>query len=173
MKSSPWLANSGLLFLMSSALLLNGCATEIEWPRRQALDSLVGRSQGEVIDALGPASRSFHSGPANFLAYDYRHVEFIQGQSGPIPPYSEELWLTTPALFAGHCSTTFKFVDDKVAGWSLDGNDCAVAPYPSLGKLEQQVLTQLQPAGVAATTDFPADPNTGTSVVNYGAFQSK
>lgn len=39
MKSSLWLANSGSVFLMSSALLLNGCATEIEWPRRQALDS--------------------------------------------------------------------------------------------------------------------------------------
>jgi hypothetical protein len=173
MKSSPGPANSGLALLMSSVLLLNGCATEIDWPRRQALDSLVGRSHREVIDVLGPASRSVRDGPASFLAYDYRHTEFVPGQRGQQQPSSEDLWLRTPSLLTGHCSTTFKFLDDKVVGWSLTGNDCALAPYPSLGTLEQQVLTKLQPAGVAATTDFPADPNTGSSVVEYGAFQRK
>jgi hypothetical protein len=173
MKSSPRLANSGLAFLMSSVLLLNGCATEIDWPRRQALDSLVGRSDRDVIDALGPASRSVRDGSASFLAYDYRHTEFVPGQRGQQLPSSEDLWLTTPSLLAGHCSTTFKLLDDKVVGWSLTGNDCAVAPYPSLATLEQQVLAKLQPAGVAATTDFPADPNTGSSIVEYGAFQRK
>jgi hypothetical protein len=153
--------------------VLNGGATEVDWPRRQALDSIVGRSHSEVIDALGPASRSFRDGPVSFLAYDYRHMEFIAGEHGQQEPFGEELWLTTPTIFGGHCATTFKFVDDKVIGWSLDGNDCAVAPYPALGRLELQVVAKLQPAGVAASTDVPADPNTGTSAVEYGAFQSK
>jgi hypothetical protein len=162
-----------LAFLTSSALLLNSCSTRIDWPRRQALDSLVGHSQGEVVEALGPASRSVVGGPVSFLTYDYDHVEFVPGQPGQREPYSEDLWLRTPSLIAGHCSTTFKLIDDKVVGWSLDGNDCTLATYPSLGTLKQQVLAKLQPAGVIATTDFPADPNTGSSVVQYGEFYSK
>jgi hypothetical protein len=173
MKSSPRFGYSGLAFLTSSALLLSGCSTQIDWPRRQALDSLVGQSQGEVIDALGPATRSVRDGPVNFLAYDYHHVEFVPGQHGQQESYLEDLWLRTPSLIAGHCSTTFKLIDDKVVGWSLDGNNCSLATYPLLGHLKQQVLAKLQPAGVTATTDFPADPNTGSSVVQYGVFYSK
>jgi hypothetical protein len=160
--------------LAVSGLLLSNCATQVDWPRRQALDSLVGRGDSEVIVALGPPSRSSRYGTTRYLAYDYRHTEFMPGAPGPQDPADiEDLWLKTPALVSEHCSTTFKLLDDKVVGWSFDGNGCTAASYPSLGALEQQVLVKLAPAGVAATTDFPADPNTGRSTVNYGVFQSK
>ena len=173
MKSSVRSTNCRLAPLTFSALLASACATQVDWPRRQALDSLVGRNDGAVIAALGPASRSFSDGTARFLAYDYRQTEFVPGQLGQQQPNSPDLWRVTPALISNYCSTTFKLLDDKVVGWSLDGNDCAVAPYPRLRALNQQVLAKLAPAGVAATTDFPADPNTGRSAVEYGVFQSK
>jgi hypothetical protein len=94
------------------------------------------------------------------------------GQQQPNPG-SEDLWLLTPAIISLHCSTTFKLVDDRVVGWSLAGNDCALVPYPSLAALEQQLLAKLQPVGVAASTDFPADPNTGASAVDDGAFHNR
>jgi hypothetical protein len=173
MNPIPWLAGRGGGFLVFSALLLGGCATEIDWPRRQALDSLVGRNQYEIIDALGPPNRSFRDGQASFLAYDYRQTRFVPGQHGQQRPDSEDLWLVTPAIISLHCSTTFKLVDDAVVGWSLAGNDCALAPYPSLGAVEKQALTKAQPIGVSASTDFLADPNTGRSVVEDGAFERR
>ena len=91
----------------------------------------------------------------------------------PVGPFGEDLFYTMPVLHSGHCSTACKLVNDKVVGWSLDGNSCAAAPYPALGALEQQVLVKLAPFGVVATTDFLADPNTGVSAVEYGVFQSK
>jgi hypothetical protein len=174
MKSSVGSVTSRFASLTVSGLLLSGCATQVDWPRRQALDSLVGRSDSEVVVALGLPSRSFRDRTARYLAYDYRHTEFVPGQPGPQDPADiEDLWLNSPALVSGHCSTTFKLLDDKVVGWSLYGNSCAVAPYPSLGAVEQQVLAKLAPVGVAASTNFPADPNTGSSTVDYGVFQSK
>ena len=173
MKSSTRSTTCRLAPLTLSALLASSCATQVDWPRRQALDSLVGRSDGAVVAALGPASRSFSGGRARFLAYDYHWTEFVPGERGQQQPNSEDLWLMTPALISEHCSTTFKLLDDKVVGLSLNGNDCAVASYPPLGALEQQVLAKLAPAGVTATTDFPADPNTGRSTVDYGVLQSK
>lgn len=173
MKSSRRFGTSGLVCLATSALIVSGCTTRVDWPRRQALDSLVGHSDHEVVDAIGPASRSYRDGPTSFLAYDFSRTEFVPGQRGQLLPDSDELWYRAPSLQAGNCSTTFKLLDDKVVGWSLTGNDCALATYPSLRPLQQQVLAQLQPDGVAASTDFLADPNTGSSFVEYGKFYSR
>jgi hypothetical protein len=91
--------------------------------RQQALAAYVGRSEADVVRAMGVPSRTFDAGGHRFLAYDQ------SSQTITPPPYPWGFGWGYGGGFPAQvvtwtCETTFEIGDGRVVGTSLRGNAC-------------------------------------------------
>ena len=105
------------------AVLLAGCASHALEQRQAYLQTLVGRSEADVVRALGVPTRTFEAGGVRFLAYDQSRLQVIPG-------YAPWGWgwgwgyATPPEVYQLTCETTFEILQGKVASFTLRGNAC-------------------------------------------------
>jgi len=166
--------NRGVLkagaFGVALAMLLSGCATELTFRRREALDSFVGRDRAQVITRLGQPTRISQQDGQELLTYDDHELKWMQGEPGtrnsdniPIGP-----WVAKTT-----CSTTFRLSGGHVDAWRLDGDDCRNPQFPPMGGDDTHALAQAAAVGVNGVADYTHNGFTGRSIVNYGEFQSQ
>jgi hypothetical protein len=155
-----------------AAIGLAGCVTKVTLPQRQALDSLVGRSQAELVAEIGKPTAA-HAVPGGLvLAYAYRSTTLQADEIGA--PDNPELTLRNHARFVTHsCDTLFQITAGRVAGWSVAGSDCWQSPYPYLGNLKRDVLAADVRQGGEPQVPFLYNSRTGNSLVLSGALQSQ
>jgi hypothetical protein len=120
-----------LLFLLP--LLATACATGPGLQSRMA--SYIGDSKAQLVQTLGVPDKQITAGGADYLAYDRHHVEFTPGFTtfagfGPWyggPYYGGPIFDAgiPPQVIEQDCETTFVLHDDKVASFTLRGNDCS------------------------------------------------
>ncbi|MBC9175674.1 hypothetical protein [Pseudoroseomonas ludipueritiae] len=98
-------------------LVLSGCATRAGFESRLA--PYVGRSEGELVAALGVPVRVYQAGSRRFLQYERRKVvgEALGGWG----------WAGGYNVQTYSCDVTFEVADNVVHGFTSRGNDC-VAP---------------------------------------------
>ena len=162
---------------MIAAMALAGCVTKVTLPQRQALDSLVGQSQAELVAEIGKptTARVVPAGatPAGLeLAYAYRSITLQADEIGA--PDNPELTLRNHARFVTHsCDTVFQIAGDRVVAWSVNGSDCWQAPYPYLGNLKRDALARDVKQGGDPVVPFLFNSRTGNSLVLSGTFQNQ
>ena len=105
-------------------VLLAGCA-DLLAQRRAFLDTLVGKSEEEVVRTLGVPTRSVDSNGHRFLAYTESRVDIVP--TGPVMPWGWG-WQYgggfPPQVVQRVCETTFEIVGGRVASYTLRGNAC-------------------------------------------------
>jgi hypothetical protein len=157
---------------LTMAALLAGCVTRVTLPQRQALDSLVGKTQAELMGELGRPT-SVTPGPAGTLVhYAYSNATLQPDEIGA--PDNPELTLRNHLDIVQHrCDTVFQVQAGRVAAWSVNGSDCWQAPYPYLGNLKREALMADASQGRALRTPFLFNSRTGNSVVLSNDFQTR
>ncbi len=156
--------------LVLAALCLSGCATELTFRRREALDSFIGQDRGALEQLLGQPTKTTSQGGIELLTYRDNELKWMPGEPGvrdgngvPIGPWVDKT----------HCATTFRLENGRVDAWRLDGNDCRNPDFPPLGGGDRQALAAAADRGVSQVADYPHNSFTGRSVVNYGEFQTQ
>jgi hypothetical protein len=150
--------------------LLSGCATELTFRRREALDSFVGKDRNQVIARLGPPTHVSQQGGQELLVYDNHETKWMQGEPGTRDSNNTPIG---PWVAKTHCATTFRLNDGRVDAWRLQGDDCRDPAYPPLSGDDSQALAQAASTGVNSVADYSHNGFTGRSMVNYGDFQSQ
>jgi hypothetical protein len=105
-----------------------------------ALNQLIGKSETQLVQAMGVPSRSYDSGGHRFLAFSKSRIDTIPGSSGPYGRwwggYGGGYWGGgwggwgggwggfPPEVVTRDCETTFDLVGGVVKSWGLRGNDC-------------------------------------------------
>ncbi len=154
-----------------TAITVSGCAasggTLLTFPRREALDSFVGKDRSTVIAELGPPNRTYELDGRELLAYDHHELKWMPGEPGAknAAGYPEGPWVDD-----SNCSTEFRLSGGLVDAWRLSGNDCRNLPFPPVGRNINHILEQVKEHGVNQVATFPHDPFTAESFVGYGAF---
>jgi hypothetical protein len=120
-------------FLVLLPLLATACATGPSLESRTA--SYIGDSKAQLVQTLGVPDKQITAGGADYLAYDRHHLEFTPGIStfGGFGPWYGGPYYGGPIFDAGippelieqDCETTFLLRNDKVASFTLRGNDCS------------------------------------------------
>ena len=110
---------TALVAALGGALLLQGCATRSGFEAR--MGQYVGRSEADLVAALGVPVRTFQVGNRSFVQYERRFVTADSGPGWGWGGVSVQTW---------DCATTFEIVDGRVASFTSRGNDC-VASAPS------------------------------------------
>jgi hypothetical protein len=156
--------------LVLAAFCLSGCATELTFRRREALDSLIGQDRSAIEQRLGQPTKITSQSGVELLTYDDHELKWMQGEPGtrngdnfPIGPWVDKT----------QCSTTFRLTDGHVDAWRLDGNDCRNPNFPPLGSGDSHALAEAAVHGVNQVADYPHNSFTGRSIVNYGEFQTQ
>ena len=122
--------------LLVGILLLAGCEPGVS--RSTYLSQFIGRTEPELIAAVGVPVRSIESGGVKFLAYSDRRVEIIPGTPGfpgygpAFGPYGRGYGSGYGYGFGGlppqaierDCETTFELVGNRVRSFTLRGNAC-------------------------------------------------
>ncbi|MEO3474103.1 hypothetical protein AAFN86_19705 [Roseomonas sp. CAU 1739] len=104
---------------LCGVLLLQGCATRSGFEAR--MGQYVGRSEADLVAALGVPVRSFQVGNRSFVQYERRLITADRG-----PGWG---WGGGVDVQTWDCATTFEIVDGRVASFTSRGNDClATAP---------------------------------------------
>jgi hypothetical protein len=114
-------------------VLATACATGPSLESRTA--SYIGDSKAQLVQTLGVPDKQITAGGADYLAYDRHHLEFTPGfdafggfgnwYGGPYfggPIFDAGI---PPQLIEQDCETTFLLRNDKVASFTLRGNDCS------------------------------------------------
>ncbi len=117
---------------VTSVLALTGCV----YPNPQhvaATNALVGKSETDLVHALGVPSRTYETGGHKFLAYNRSKLETIPGDPG-FGPWGGWGWGGgfgwggwggfPPEIVQRDCETTFDLLGGVVQSWSFRGNDC-------------------------------------------------
>lgn len=105
---------TALAVALGGALLLQGCATRSGFEAR--MGQYVGRSEADLVAALGVPVRSFQVGNRSFLQYERR---FVTADAGP-----GWGWAGGVNVQTWDCATTFEIVDGRVHSFTSRGNDC-------------------------------------------------
>jgi hypothetical protein len=161
---------NGVLAAIVAALCVSGCATELTFRRREALDSFVGRDKAALVAQLGEPTRTYEQSGKQFLTYDVHYPKWISGQPGT---RNAEGFTLAPWVDNVSCETTFRLAGGRVDAWKLNGNDCRSIDFPPQGTNIASALNQVSENGVDRTANFPHDSYTDRSMVNYGEFQTK
>ncbi|MCR0982997.1 hypothetical protein [Roseomonas populi] len=110
-------------------LALAACATGPTLDQR--LSTFVGRSELELVSALGVPTRHYETGGQKFLQYDeQRTVAFPAGfGGGPFyGPYGRGFYgggFVGTTYAPVQCDVTFALNDGRVSGFSFRGQGCA------------------------------------------------
>jgi hypothetical protein len=103
-----------------AAFLLAGCAGGLA-ERQAELQHWIGRSEAQLVDAMGAPNRVYDSGDTKVLTY-----EDVYLREGPAGPYYFGPGPAGPTGFGGTvyrtvCDTTYIIGDEVVKGFSLRG----------------------------------------------------
>jgi hypothetical protein len=100
--------------------LLAGCATQSGFDQR--MSAYVGRSEGDLVVALGVPARTFQTPEGRrFVQYERRRV-----QASSLGGWG---WRGGVDVTTWDCNVTFEVTGGRVAGFTSRGNDCvATAP---------------------------------------------
>ena len=118
---------------LAGAALLASCAYPN--PQRVAfLNGLVGKSEVDLIRAMGVPTRTYDTAGIHFLAYSEHSIETIPGSPGFYgfygwggwggPWYGPGFGGFPPEVVSRQCETTFELKGGIVQHWTLKGNDC-------------------------------------------------
>ena len=122
--------------ILPAGILLLVAACEPGVSRATYLSQFIGRTEPELIAAVGVPVRSIESGGVKFLAYSDRRVDIIPGSPGfagygpafgPYgygSPYGYGFASLPPQVIERDCETTFELVDNRVRSFKLRGNAC-------------------------------------------------
>jgi hypothetical protein len=116
---------------VAALLALGGCV----YPNPQhvsAMNALVGKSETDLVHALGVPSRSYATGGHKYLAYSRSRIETIPGDPGFGPGWGGWGWGYwgggwggfPPEIVQRDCETTFDLQNGIVQSWSFRGNSC-------------------------------------------------
>ncbi len=126
-----------LRHILPAVLLLLLAACEPGVSRSTYLTQFIGRTEPELIAAVGVPVRSIESGGIRFLAYSDRRVDIVPGSpgfggfgpgfgpygyGGPYGGYG--FGGLPPQAIERDCETTFELVDNRVRSFTLRGNAC-------------------------------------------------
>jgi hypothetical protein len=114
-------AATAAMAVVCGALLL-GCATREGFERR--MGAYVGRSEVDLVAALGVPARTYQVDNRRFLQYERRRV-----LAESYPGWGWR-WAGGVSVQTLDCSTTFEIADGRVEGFTSRGNDC-LATTPS------------------------------------------
>ena len=135
----------------SLALLLAVSACAVPSPaQRKVLDSMIGRSETDLLRTFGVPSRSFNADGHLFLAYVQDESSYFPGSPGfgyggfgyggfggfggfgygggfgGFGPYGYGGGFGGfgPSYYQSSCTTTFEVTGSKVAAWNVRGDGC-------------------------------------------------
>ena len=110
----------------AAALALAACQTGPSPQRIAFLNTLIGRSETDLVRTLGVPNRSVETGGHKFLAYRQQDVTVLPGWNAY--PYPWWGWggfgAVSGEVVVNTCETTFELADSRVLRWSLRGNSC-------------------------------------------------
>jgi hypothetical protein len=111
----------GLVLLIG---MIAGC-TDTLAVRQAQLNTLVGRPEVDVVQAMGVPTRTFETNGVRFLSYQQQQTQLIPGSPwylyGPVPGFYGGF---PPQVVTWACDTTFTIVDGRVSSFTLRGNGC-------------------------------------------------
>ncbi|MBX6742448.1 MAG: hypothetical protein IRY87_10450 [Acetobacteraceae bacterium] len=109
--------------LIALPLLVAGCATGPSLDQRLA--PFIGRSEGDLVSALGVPSRTYVTEGRKFLQYDQRWTQVVPGGFYNYGPYwrSAPLW-APPVYVLRACDITFTLREGRVEGFTWRGDGC-------------------------------------------------
>jgi hypothetical protein len=133
--------------LMLPVLGLAAC--EVPSPaQRKVLDSMIGRSETDLVRSFGVPTRTFATNGHTFLAYVDNETNFSPGTGGPGWGWGWGGWGwggggfggyggyggfggpfgfgggIPPTYYQSSCATTFEVNAGTVAAWTVRGNGC-------------------------------------------------
>ena len=135
------------LIPLAALLALSACAVPSP-AQRKVLDSMIGRSEPELVRAFGVPSRTFSTEGHTFLAYVENDTSYSPGFGGFYgggfgyggyggfggfgyggfgyggPGYGFGGFGTPPTFYSSSCSTTFEITNARVASWTVRGDGC-------------------------------------------------
>ncbi|QDH17935.1 hypothetical protein [Swingsia samuiensis] len=137
-----------LLFLMSF-LTLSACDIPTV-QQKQVLNSMVGKSEVDIVREFGVPSKSYQAQGHSFLAYIDNETQYSPGSIGMGYGWDSYGWGggpgwgwgggpgwgwgggpgmgwsggIPPTYYNTSCQTTFELVNDRVIGWTMRGNGC-------------------------------------------------
>ncbi|MCQ8240877.1 hypothetical protein [Rhizosaccharibacter radicis] len=129
---------------VSAVLVLAGCEVpSVE--QRRVLDSMIGRSEVDVVRTFGVPTRTFTAQNRTFLAYIDNYSSYSPGTPGwgwgwggggwggwgggwggygGFGPYGGWGGGIPPSYYSSSCQTTFEVNNSKVSGWTMRGDGC-------------------------------------------------
>jgi hypothetical protein len=121
--------------ILAGVLTLSACA----YPNPQHvahLDTLIGKSEADLVRSEGVPNRTYEAGGHKFLAYSRARLETIPGDPGFGPYGYGGYWGGgwggwgggwggfPPEIIQRDCETTFEIGNGVVLHWSFRGNAC-------------------------------------------------
>lgn len=118
-----------LLLAVGAFLMLTGCATAAKY--EESLNTMVGKTEVDLIRAWGAPAQSYETGNSKFLTYESNNRAILPGT----PPaytttynggysYSTPIGGSSPVSIPMRCSTTFELEGGVVKSWRYEGNSC-------------------------------------------------
>ncbi|CAI9121656.1 hypothetical protein [Brytella acorum] len=118
--------------------------------QKKVLDSMVGRTDVDVIRQFGVPTRAYQAGGHNFLAYIQNETQYSPGSNwgwgwgggggpwgwgggyggwggwgGGYGGWGGGMGMGMPSTYYNTtCQTTFELVDSRVIGWTMRGDGC-------------------------------------------------
>jgi hypothetical protein len=115
------------LLVAAVLLVVGGCADALA-ERQAYLNTLVGRTEEDLVHTIGVPSRAFEVDGHRFLAYTESRVDIVPGPSLSPSPWAWNGWAYgggwPPQVVQLVCETTFEIVAGRVASYTLRGNAC-------------------------------------------------
>ena len=122
-----------LTLIMTSFLLLAGCATQIDTGYIAQMNGYVGGSEKVLIAAMGPPDRTYKlHGGEKIVTYEQVRDSYIDGSGlglcmGGFDPrfgYSACHGNEPRRIISQFCDVSFNIIRGKVTNWSQKGNAC-------------------------------------------------
>ena len=102
------------------------CAcTDMLAARQATLNTLIGHTELEVVQALGVPTQTYEAGGVKFLSYQQQQTQVIPASPwywyGPMPGFYGGF---PPQVVTWSCDTTFAIADGRATSYTLRGNGC-------------------------------------------------
>jgi len=117
------------LVFLAVAWIVSGCATTENYEK--ILDTWVGSTEGQLVQAWGPPAGFYESGTTRYLTYTKSRSGYVPGTA---PTYQTTIIGNTaytssyggsPGFsYSRHCKTTFTIQNGVISTWRYEGNDC-------------------------------------------------
>ncbi len=109
--------------LLVLPLLLAACATGPSLQERLA--PFVGRSEGDLVAALGVPTRTYQADGRKFLQYEQRWTQVVPGSFYGTGPYWRVSPVWAPPVYVPRaCDVTFALRQERVESFTWRGDGC-------------------------------------------------